>query len=440
MFLDIKKEGDPVLRQPTEKVTDFGFEFQKFVDDMVATMRKTGMGLAAPQVGVSKKLFVAELTVEKGSEFEGFPLTILANPEIIESSKSQVSMVEGCLSIPGREIIVKRPKRVTVKGQDRYGNEVIIQADKLQARAMQHEIDHLNCTLMVDHIQTTKTMFIGTGPFGVKALERLIADTQYDIVGVVTGDTRATIRGKKVERNEIYEIAKKAKIPILRTENIKDENSIEKIKKWHPQLGVMADFGQIIPESVINIPKYGIINLHPSLLPRHRGPSPIQQTILDGDKSAGITLMLTVKEMDAGPIIAQGVVELSGSETSSILEEYLSDFAATLLLESLPYYLTGEIKPIKQVEENATYTTLFKKDDGFVDTNTPATVVERKIRAFDQWPKVYTLIGGKRIQLLASHFGEGGELVLDRVKPEGKKEMSYVDFKNGYRSPLTFTQ
>lgn len=438
MILDIKKEGDPILRQPTDKVTDFGFEFQKLVDDMIETMRTTGMGLAAPQVGISKKLFVAEFTPEKDSDVEGFPLAVLANPEIIETSKNTVSMVEGCLSVPNREIIVRRPRKVTVAGQDRYGNNIRIEADKLLARTILHENDHLNCTLIIDYIKQNKVIFIGTGSLGTKALEALLLDSQYKVVAVITGEKKAQIRGQKIEANPIFKIAERAKVPIIRTERIRDKTIIDKIKRLKPDVGVMADFGQIIPDELLQIPRHGVINIHPSLLPRHRGSSPIQQTILDGDKVTGLTLMQTTTEMDAGPIIAQAVVELSGSETYKILKGYFIGLAGTFLLETLPYYLTGELKPVPQDQTQATCSRMFKFEDGFVDSNTMAKIVERKIRAFSDWPKVYTVIKNKKVQLLASHFNEQGEFLIDRVKPEGKKAMSYSDFLNGYHTKLTF--
>ncbi|MEK7096538.1 MAG: methionyl-tRNA formyltransferase [Patescibacteria group bacterium] len=439
MELEIKKDNDPVLREPTEEVTDFGFEFQKLVDDITETMRaKEGVGLAAPQVGVSKKMFICEFAGDKETKLDAFPLTVLCNPKIEKLSKQKKNMVEGCLSVPDREIIVKRPKTATVSGKDRYGKDLTIEAESLYARVLQHEVDHLNATLIVDHIKQSKVIFIGTGSLGVGALKSLVADNQYEIVLVVTGAASGKVRGAEVEKNQIYKIAEEAKLPIIRTEKIRDEAIIKKIKKAKPELGIMADFGQIIPQEVLNIPRHGIINIHPSLLPKHRGASPIQQTILDGDKETGLTLILANAECDAGDIISQAVVELSGSETTSILKKYFSEISGSYLLSILPYYLSKELKPHPQPEKDITMTRMFTKEDGFVDEKTPAEAVERKIRAFDEWPKVYTEFKGKKIQLLAAHFNEEGRLIIDRVKPEGKKEMTYHDFQNGYHSDLTF--
>jgi methionyl-tRNA formyltransferase len=233
-------------------------------------------------------------------------------------------------------------------------------------------------------------------------------------------------------------LAQKNNLPTIVTGNINDEKVVAKIMTAKPDLGIMADFGQIIGDKVLGIPGHGIINIHPSLLPKYRGPSPIQETILSGDKLAGVALIKTGKKMDAGGIISQVEVELSGSETSTILKKYLSEIAATLLLNSIPYYLAGDLKPEEQKESNATYTKLFKKEDGLVDQNTRSIEVERKIRAFDSWPKVYIVRKGKRVQILSAHFEEDNSFTIDRVKPEGGNEMNYPDYVRGYKDELTF--
>jgi len=439
MVRKIIKNSDPILRQTTGKVEKFDFELEQVIDDMIATMRKAnGVGLAAPQIGISKKILVCEFEGDKESNLKPFPLTVLCNPEIVSYSKTKINMVEGCLSFPGLEILVKRPKNVKVRGQDRYGKKVEYDATGLFSRVLQHENDHLNSTLLIDHIKETPIIYIGTGTLGAQALEALVADAQYRIQLVVTGNKSATSRTE--QSNPIEMIAEKHKLPLLKTENINAEETIERIRKAKPKLGVMADFGQIIGPEILSIPKHGIINIHPSLLPYHRGASPIQDTILSGDKITGLTLILTANKMDAGPILSQASVRLSGSETSSILKEYLGKIGSTLLLNSIPYYLAGDLIPIPQEEKSATYSRLFIKEDGFVDEGTSTIDLDRKIRAFDIWPKVYTLKNGKRIQIIAGHFDENNRFVIDRVKPEGKNEMNYSDFTNGYRTTLTFKE
>ncbi|MFA6963794.1 MAG: peptide deformylase [Patescibacteria group bacterium] len=441
MKLDIFKNGSPILRTPTETVTDFDMELQKTIDDMIETMRgANGIGLAAPQIGSSKKLLVCEFAGDEESKIPAVPLTVLCNPEIVQSSDELKNMVEGCLSFPGMELIVKRPKKVKVKGFDRYGEPIEIEADNLYARVLQHEIDHLNCTLLVDHLEEVDVIFIGTGTLGVPALNALATDPQYRIKLVITGENLAVSRTHADNINPIEETAKKYKIPILKTKNIKDPETIEKIKATKPKIGIMADFGQIVSEEILNIPEFGIINIHPSLLPKYRGPSPIQQPILDGVKTTGVSLILTAKKMDAGDLVSQTIVKLQGSETSTILKNFLAEVAATQLLNSLPYYIAGDLKPEPQGEKRISYTRLFTKEDGLVTETTPAVEVERKIRAFDAWPKVYTMVKGKRVQLLSSHFDKENNFFIDRVKPEGKSEMSYEDFVRGYHTEIKFSE
>lgn len=441
MILKIRKDIDPILREPTEKVVDFGHEFQLFIDSMIETMRKNnGIGLAAPQVGKSIKVFICEFAGEEGIDLPKFPLTVICNPEIVSKSKKIRRMVEGCLSFPGLELLIRRPEKVTVRGQDRFGNDIEITAEDLYARVIQHENDHLNSTLMIDKLEEIKVIFIGTGSMGANALKMMSLDPQYKIQFVITGNEKE-VQGRKKNNtiNPIVEIAKKYKIPIHRTNKIRtDEKLINEIIKAKPDLGVIADFGQIIPKEIIDIFKHGILNIHPSLLPKHRGSSPIQSTILNGDPEAGITIIAINEKMDAGGIISQVTVSLSQSETATTLKNYLAEIGASLLLNSIPYYIAGDLKPVPQNEEFATFTKIIKKEDGLVDLSTDKFTVDRKIRAFNDWPKAYIMIKNKRVQLLSAHFEEDGEFVIDVVKPEGKKEMSYQDFMHGYKTKLTF--
>lgn len=440
MILKIRKSTDPVLREPCQKVTDFGHEFQFLIDNMIETMRKDkGIGLAAPQIGVSKQIFVCEFEGDPDENLSAFPLTVICNPKIVRESKNNKFMVEGCLSFPGQELLIKRSKRVTIEGLDRHGEKITIDADGLYSRVIQHENDHLHSTLFIDKLHSIDTVFIGTGSLGLKSLELLSCDKQYNILGVVTGQTHSSGRNKAKVGNPILKMANKLGLKTIVTKDIKSKQIVDQIKKLRPHLGVMADFGQIVPIEVLNIFKYGIVNIHPSLLPRYRGPSPIQNAILSGDKKTGVTLIRTSEKCDAGDIISQIVVNLSFGETSATLKEYLSDVGANLLLNSIPYYISGDLRPFTQNEKEASMTHRFKKEDGFVDKNMSATEVERKIRAFDVWPKVYTISNEKRIQLLSSHFEEDGQFVLDRVKPEGGKEMTYEEYLRGRGNKLTFS-
>ncbi|MEI8143443.1 MAG: peptide deformylase [Candidatus Berkelbacteria bacterium] len=439
MKIEIKKENDLILRKPTDLVVDFGFEHQQLVENMIETMRDAkGIGLAAPQVGVSKKIFVCEFEEDPDLEYKGFPLTVVCNPKIIKSSQKTINMVEGCLSFPGREILVRRPKSVEIVGQDRYGNPISIKAKDLFSRVIQHEYDHLQSTLMIDHIKETKIVFIGSGTLGTYALQYLASDPQYKVVKVVTGKLNTTGRSKDKVFNPIAKLAKELKLPILETEDINDEKNVQLLKNTKAKLAVMADFGQFLKSPVLNLFEKGIINIHPSLLPKHRGPSPVVQTILDGDKITGVTLILTVAKLDAGPIISQSKVKLSGAETASILKDFLAKMGAELLLACLPYYLAGELPPYGQSEGKATYSRLFDKKDGEITAETPAIEIERMVRAFDHWPSVFIFQDGIRIRITGCHLDTSGNLIVDRVQREGKKEMAYEEYLRGHNPKLTF--
>ncbi|MFA7244085.1 MAG: methionyl-tRNA formyltransferase [Patescibacteria group bacterium] len=444
MKLKVFKDGEPVLREATEKVESFDMELQTLIDNMVDTMREhNGIGLAAPQVGHSKKILVCEYQTDEEDEEEGykkFPLTILCNPKIKKASSEQCKMVEGCLSFPGMELVIKRPQKITVTGQDRYGKPIEISADNIQGRVIQHEIDHLNSTLFVDHIKEVSVVFFGTGNFGLHTLESLHRDPQYKVKAVITGSSEKLARGKKVDANNIKLLANKLKIPVIEVKTLKDDKAFKQIKSLKPDLGVVTDFGFIIPKKIFTIPKYKTLNIHPSLLPKYRGTTPIQSAILNGDHKIGVSIIKIDEGVDSGPIIAQTSIKLSGSENYQILHDYLSELGASLLLTALPYYITGDIKPVIQHEKKATYTKILKKLDGEVVPETSGVEVDRMIRAFYPWPGVYTDIKGKRIQITAAHLDKEKHLVIDRVKPAGKNEMSYDDFKNGYREELTFSE
>jgi len=438
--MKIYKTTDPILRAECKPVLKFDFELQTLIDGMIETMRKKhGIGLAAPQVGINKQIFVCEFAGDKENNLPEVPLTVFCNPRITWYSPENKLMVEGCLSFPGVEMVVKRPKKIKIEGKDRHGNPIELEADGIFSRVIQHENDHLNSTLLIDRAEKHRVIFIGSGDLGTESLAALHRDSQYEVALVVTGAEKTVTSRKQNPINPIYKMAKQLRLPIVRTASIrKDGALIDKIKHLKPDLGIMADFGQIIPEELLAIPKNGILNIHPSLLPLYRGPSPIQSAILNGDKETGVTIMLTDKNMDAGPIISQGKIKLSGQETTTILKDYCAKFGANLLLNTIPYYIAGDLPPQKQDEDRASYCQIIKKEEGEVDLNTSAEIVDRKIRAFNHWPKAWIRINEKRIQLIAGHFEEDGTFLLDLVKPEGREVMNYSDFVNGYKTEINF--
>ena len=442
MKLKIITDPNPILRQPTVAVVDFDMELQTLIDNMVETMRKNqGVGLAAPQINENKRIVILEHDIDQEKDealYKPFPLTIICNPKIKSKSKDLIKMVEGCLSFPGIFTVIKRPKKVVVEGHDRYGKKIEIDADKFQSRVLQHEIDHLNSTLLSDYMKEMSIVFFGTGDFGLHTLEYLNKDPQYKIKKVFTNKKRSKVRGKNVDNNKIKQFAKKNNLDISETDDINSEEFVAKLKAIKPEVAVVVDFGQIINKEVFSIPKHGTLNVHPSLLPKNRGSSPIQSTILNKDKKAGVSIIQIDEGIDSGPILAQNEFDLKESHNFEVLSDYLSKLGASLLLDILPYHISGEIKPEAQDEKDASYTKLIKKSDGRVDSDSTGAEVHRKVMALSPWPGVYVLVNKKIVKITATHLDEDKKLVIERVKPEGKSEMNYSDYLRGGRKELTF--
>ena len=207
---------------------------------------------------------------------------------------------------------------------------------------------------------------------------------------------------------------------------------IEELSREEWDVFVVASFGAILPEKLLDIPKHGVVNVHPSLLPRLRGPSPMRSAILNDEKETGVSIMLLDEEMDHGPLLAQKKVPISpwpphGKELDSLLAHE----GGKLLAQILPLWVEGKLKQQKQNHDLATYTEKFTKEDGLLDLSGDAYKNLLKLRAFEGWPGTYAFFerAGKkiRVQILDAHL-EGSKLVIDTVKPEGKKEMRYEDF------------
>lgn len=231
-----------------------------------------------------------------------------------------------------------------------------------------------------------KIIFLGTPEFAAKNLEKLIIE-KYIPNLVITNPDRPSGRGKKQKETPVSLIAKKYKIPVLKPEKIKD--IYQEIKDLNPDIMILSAYGQYIPENLINIPKHGILNVHPSLLPKYRGSSPIQYAILNGDKETGVTIMLLNDEMDKGDILSQQKC-LIDNQNYQELSLKLSDIGGDLLIKTIPNWISGKIKAIKQKESEAVYTKIIDKYDGKIDWKQSADYIVRQIKAFNPWPGSYT--------------------------------------------------
>ncbi len=294
---------------------------------------------------------------------------------------------------------------------------------------------------------------MGTPDFAVPSLKKLV-ESGYDVKLVVTQPDQPAGRGKKVTPPPVKVVAEELGIPVYQPEKVKENDELKKrLLEVEPDLIVVAAYGKILPEWLLNLPKYGTINVHASLLPKYRGASPIQWALLNGEEETGVTIMKVIPKLDAGDIISQKRVKIEKEDNAKTLHDKLAEVGAELLVKTLPLYVSGKLKPVPQNEEEATYCPQIKKEMGKIDWRESAEKIFNKIRAFTPWPSAYTTFKGKRVKILKGEpvegSGEPGEVIeagknlivaagkgalkIERLRPEGRKEISGEEFVRGYR-------
>ncbi len=302
-------------------------------------------------------------------------------------------------------------------------------------------------------MEKLKVVFMGTPDFAVPSLKKLV-EKGYDVKLVITQPDKPAGRGKKLTPPPVKVAAKELGIPVYQPERVKDNEELRgKLLSINPDLIVVAAYGKILPEWLLNIPKYGTINVHASLLPRYRGASPIQWALLNGEEETGVTIMKVIPELDAGDIISQRRVKIEREDNAKTLHDKLAEVGAELLVETIPLYVSGKLKPVPQNEEEATYCPQIKKEMGEIDWTRSSREIFNQIRAFTPWPSAYTTFRGKRVKILKAEPVEGsgkpgevieagrelivatgkGALRVERLRPEGRKEISGEEFVRGYR-------
>lgn len=275
-----------------------------------------------------------------------------------------------------------------------------------------------------------KIIFIGTPQFSSIVLDKL-CQSEFRPILVVTETDKPVGRKQIVTPPPTKILANQYKIPVLQPEIL--VNSKFEILDSKPDLIIVAAYGQILPKEILEIPKYGCINVHPSLLPKYRGATPIQAAILNGDEETGVTIMLMDEQMDHGPILAQRKTTIGKNETAGQLHERLAILGAELLIDTIPDWAAGRIKLIQQDHKIATYTKILTRENGKINWHKSAEEIERQIRAFDPWPGTYTLHQEKRLKILKAKL-ENGKLRIEQVQPEGKKPMNFEDFLRGNKN------
>lgn len=253
---------------------------------------------------------------------------------------------------------------------------------------------------------------MGSDMFSLPILEALIAGGRQlsqpvELVGVVTQPDRNVGRGRKLSANPVKLRALAENLVVLQPERLREVGAVHSVLALCPDLIVVASFGQILPRALYEAPCHKCLNLHPSLLPRYRGASPIAAPILAGDEVTGVTLMQVSMKMDAGPIVSQEAVRLAGTETAGELEARLARQSADLLLRDLPAWLAGQLEPVAQDESAATYTAKVTKQDGLLDWREPAETLARQVRAFNPWPAAYTYLEGRQLRVLRARVESG---------------------------------
>lgn len=301
---------------------------------------------------------------------------------------------------------------------------------------------------------TKRVVFMGTPDFAVPSLRALLHAEDFEVVGVVTQPDRPAGRGNRLRQSPVKVVAMEHQVELFQPEKLRGEAVIAHLQNWQPDLHVVAAYGQILRPVVLDLPPYGSINVHASLLPRWRGAAPIQYAILAGDDTTGITIMQMDPGLDSGPILSQESIPIASDETGESLHDKLAAIAGPLLVDTLRGFISGAIKPQTQDESLVTKAPSIKKEQGAIDWTKPADYIERQVRAYHPWPGTFTywdgdllkIFGGRVVagklkpgQVFCSHAeaplvigtGEGG-FAPAQLQLAGRKAMDVSDFVNGF--------
>ena len=304
--------------------------------------------------------------------------------------------------------------------------------------------------------QALRIVFMGTPAFAVPSLDSLLK-RGHDVVGVFTQPDRRAGRGRRLRASPVKEFAEKHGLPVFQPSSLRsDAETCAKIADMKPDAIVVAAYGLFLPKVVLESPKYGCLNIHPSLLPKYRGPSPVISAILEGEETSGVTIMLLDEGMDTGPVLAQKKATIGNEETSDELTLRLFELGADLLVQTLDDWVGERITLSSQNDDEATITRLLKREDGLLDWSGSASAIERRIRAFTPWPGTFTTWDGRTLKVLSGRSTskdsgavpgsvldcEGGRvavatgsgaLELLEVQIEGRARSKAADFARGQR-------
>ena len=298
-----------------------------------------------------------------------------------------------------------------------------------------------------------RVVFMGTPDFSVPALENIAK--KYEVVAVVTQQDRPKGRGHKMQYTPVKEKAIELEIPVYQPKRVKDHEFVDILKTLKPDVIVVIAFGQILSKEIMELPKYGCINVHASLLPKYRGAAPIQWAVINGDKKSGVTTMYMAEGLDTGDIIDTSEIVLDEKETGGSLFDKLADLGGKLILNTLDKLETGTATRTRQDDARSTYAGKITKELGKIDFTKPAAEIERLIRGLNPWPSAFTYMDDKMLKIWNADVLEEtveedpgtitevnkkfikvatgeGYLLLEEIQLEGKKRMNVTSFLNGY--------
>lgn len=301
-----------------------------------------------------------------------------------------------------------------------------------------------------------RTVFLGSGDFAVPILDALVAWPGVLVVGVVTTPPRPAGRDATLRPTPVAVRAAALGLSLQTPDRLRDPAALAALAALAPDLAVLADYGRIVPQAILDLPPHGALNLHPSLLPRFRGATPVPGAIVAGDAETGVSLMRMDAGIDTGPLVGQVRIPLAGTEDAPELEARLASVAADLLISLLPGWLRGELPAVPQAQDGASLTRPLRREDARLDGSLPAPVLERRIRAYQPWPGAWIDQPAGRLIVAAAHVGPpapgvhdpgtlvaagpdialvtvDGTLILDVVQPAGKRAMAGRDHRRGRR-------
>jgi methionyl-tRNA formyltransferase len=300
-----------------------------------------------------------------------------------------------------------------------------------------------------------RIVFFGTPEFAVPTLRALLR-SRHPVVGVVTQPDRARGRGQRVTYSPVKTLALEHRVPVFQPNRLREPAVSEMLRRWQPDVGVVAAYGKLIPEDLLALPRLGMINVHASLLPRLRGAAPVHRAVINGDAETGVTIMRVVKELDAGSMLAKVSRAIGPDETSDAVEHDLAEIGARLLVDVVNRIAVGAASEEPQDDSLATYAPKITKEEGPIDWTMPASVLHNRVRGLHPWPHAHTNLHGQRLILLKTRAlsttttepagtvvevtrdtiqvaaGDGGRLAIEELQAEGRRPMNTRDFLSGH--------